>query len=183
MALIALTRPKPDCEFHVPDGVPFIGVAPAIKPWRICGGSKRWDFLEHQGGHGRGVGRGRRGAEEARQILRQVGAGRGLARERRVAGIDDLAGREERGVAAVRGGDGRVLDRDGRGQRDAVDIEDAERRTGRAEWLVGERVLTQVRSGCPPWGRTDPDRVCRRGVPERTGIRRAAGAAELLADS
>ena len=143
--------------------MPFIGVAPAIKPWRISAGVSVGNLLQHQGRHGRGVGRRRRGAEEARQVLRQVGAGRRLAGERRVAGVDDLAGREERRIAAVRGRDRGVLDqRSGVLERHAVDVENLECRAVRAEWLVGQRVLAQIRERRPPGSGADADRGRRR---------------------
>ena len=68
MASTALTRPKPPLASQVPGGLcRSSGIAPSrSSPARICAGVSVRDLLEHQGRHGRGVGRRRRGAEEAR---------------------------------------------------------------------------------------------------------------------
>jgi hypothetical protein len=36
IAATASTRPKPDCEFQLPLGVPFIGSAVEVKDFKIC---------------------------------------------------------------------------------------------------------------------------------------------------
>ena len=70
-------------ESHAPAAAPFIGwSAEAIRPALDLGRGERRDQLLHQRGDGRRVRRRRRGAEEAGQVLREVGRSRRLAGER-----------------------------------------------------------------------------------------------------
>ena len=69
IALMALTRPKPSCA--IPGALrsaPFIGIGRLLQAGPDLGRSELGHRLEHERRHGRGVGRGRRRAEEARQV-------------------------------------------------------------------------------------------------------------------
>ena len=134
MALMALIMPKPPSgpTRRLRGAVHRRSAAEAIRPARICAGVVAGHLLLHEGGHGRGVGGGGRRAEEAGQVsvgVKSRGswgsrAGPGTAD---CCGVDDVAGGEERRVAAVGRGDGRVQTVTGVGIREPYGVEDDER--------------------------------------------------------
>ncbi len=115
IAATASTRPKPDCEFQVPGGRAVHRQGRLFQALTDFGRCELRDLLEHQGRHGRSIGSGRRRAEEDIECLlvrgHEVHGARRLAGERRVGRIEGKVRLEERGVAAIRGRDRRVLHR------------------------------------------------------------------------